>query len=154
MVRIWELDPFLFSKPNAMDIGLPCVGPLCLGILVWSAYLFSAPQEIPPSCRLSCWSVWLPHISPPFYPLQRGLFSTFSCGESLLPVFGSLSGYLHWYGYYPSVSVRWGEFRFFWFCYLPRTSAFSLSILPSGSGWRCSFNPRFTSIFILARTAK
>lgn len=40
-----------------------------------------------------------------FYPLQCGLFFTFICRESFLPVFRSFSGFLHRCGYYLDVSM-------------------------------------------------
>lgn len=43
------------------------------------------------TCPHSCGSIWLPTCLHPSYPLQCGLFSTLSSGESVLPAFGSFS---------------------------------------------------------------
>lgn len=78
--------------------------------------LFLSPprtHSMPPASRQSCISS-LPTLS------SCGLFSTVSCGDSTLPVFGHFLAYLQWCGCYLVVSVGWDEVRVLLLGHLPR----------------------------------
>lgn len=66
------------------------------------------------------------HVSAIFIFFDFGHFSTFSCGESGLPVLSSFLGYLYWYRWYLIVSLGQGKLSILLLCHLPRKSQYFL----------------------------
>ena len=105
IVRIPEVSPSYFLSQCHGDSYSSCRSPVPEVSGVGSGSFLSS--GIPPSCRWFCRSIWLPTCLCPPYPLHCGLFSAFSCGESILLVFGSFSGLstLMWI----NLGVSWRE---------------------------------------------
>ena len=108
--------------------------------LVWACHAWgacygacSSPLSLPMASFPSVdslvgpFSSWLHPF--PFYPLWCDLFSTFCCGEFVLPVFGLLSRLLYC-GCYAGVSMGWSEPKTLLLHHLPWKSYY-LSIFKS-----------------------
>ena len=92
IVRTCKIRPLWFSKTN-MEICLPSVGSLYLRYLYESISLpFPHLQYFSLQCTVLCVHLAPNHVFAFFYPLQCGLFSTFSCGVFVPPVSRLFSG--------------------------------------------------------------